>query len=76
METPDIVLSGSERDTLRNLAYGREFGVSLDWIAVQRLKRFGLVEETDLGPKITAGKRPFKPRRSSPSESSGKAGSK
>ena len=58
MKTPDIVLSGSERDTLRNLAYGREYGVSLDWIAVQRLKRFGLVEETDLGPKITAeGKR-------------------
>ena len=37
---------------------GAKFGVSLDWLAVQRLKRFGLVEETDLGPKITAeGKR-------------------
>jgi ribosomal protein S19E (S16A) len=58
METPEIALSGSERDTLRSLAYGREFGVSLDWLAFQRLKRFGLVEETDIGPRITAaGKR-------------------
>jgi hypothetical protein len=69
METPEIGLSGSERDTLRSLAYGREAGVALDWLAVQRLKRFGLVEETDLGPKITAdGKRTIaseaiKPRR-------------
>ena len=41
METPEIALSGSERDTLRALAYGREVGVALDWLAVQRLKRFG-----------------------------------
>jgi hypothetical protein len=47
METPDIALSGSEQDTLlRSLAYGREAGVTIDWLAVQRLKRFGLVEET------------------------------
>ena len=58
METPEMTLSGSERDTLRSLAYGRDAGVPIDWLAIQRLKRFGLVEETDNGPKITAaGKR-------------------
>jgi ribosomal protein S19E (S16A) len=58
METPEIALSGSERDTLRSLAYGREAGVPIDWLAIQRLKRFGLVEETDYGPRVTTeGKR-------------------
>ena len=58
METPEMALSGSERDTPRSLAYGREAGVPIDWLAIQRLKRFGPVEETDGGPKITAeGKR-------------------
>jgi hypothetical protein len=54
VETPEIALSGSERDTLRSLANGQEAGVPIDWLAIQRLKRLGLVEEADYGPMVTA----------------------
>jgi ribosomal protein S19E (S16A) len=54
MKTPEVALSGSERNVLRFLAYGGGGGFPTDWLAIQRLKRFGLVEESDSGPKITA----------------------
>lgn len=50
----DLALSKSERATLRALAYSREGGVVLDWLAVFRLKQRGLVEDAYDGPRITA----------------------
>ena len=58
METPKVSLSPSERLTLHALAQGNENEIAFDWLALQRLKSFGFVEETQHGPKITtAGKR-------------------
>ena len=63
----DLVLSESERATLRNLAYGRDDGVLLDWLAVYRLKQRGLVEDSYVGPRITVeGRRVFGLERVSP----------
>jgi hypothetical protein len=44
-QTPTASLSASERLTLRYIAEGEFRASDLDWIAVQRLKRAGLVEE-------------------------------
>lgn len=54
MHTPEISLSGSERHTLGVLAQGDEPAFGFDWLALQRLKAFGYIEETPIGPKITA----------------------
>jgi hypothetical protein len=54
MLTPEISLSPSERLMLGDLVQGNEPGFTFDWIALQRLKTFGFVEETAHGPKITA----------------------
>lgn len=54
MQTPEITLSSSERHTLGTLAQGGEPAFGFDWLALQRLKTFGYVEETPQGPKITA----------------------
>ena len=63
----ELVLSESERATLRDLAYGRDDGVLLDWLAVYRLKQRGLVEDTYAGPRITAeGRRVIGSERISP----------
>ena len=54
----DVLLSESERATLRGLAYRRDDGLLLDWLTVYRLKQRGLVEESYNGPRITPeGKR-------------------
>ena len=46
METPKVSLSPSERLTLHALAQGNENEIAFDWLALQRLKAFGFVEET------------------------------
>jgi ribosomal protein S19E (S16A) len=52
--TPPLSLSTSERQTLRYMAEGEADPRELDWLALQRLKRAGLVEERSTGPRITA----------------------
>lgn len=44
-EAPIPALSPSERQTLRHLAEGDFPTGDLDWLAVQRLKKMGLVED-------------------------------
>ena len=57
METPVPNLSRSERLILNALAQRHEPEIAFDWLALQRLKSFGFVEETPQGHKITeAGK--------------------
>jgi hypothetical protein len=52
-DTP-VRLSPSEKQTLKDLAAGEHDPFASDWIALQRLKRLGLVEEQDTGRvKIT-----------------------
>jgi hypothetical protein len=48
MEEPDHKLSPSEKRTLQQVAQ-RELEAGVDWVALQRLKRFGLVEERGTG---------------------------
>ena len=56
--TTDVSLSPSERRMLGTVAEGGEQEFMFDWVALQRLKSFGFVEDTPQGPKITAaGKR-------------------
>jgi hypothetical protein len=47
-------LSPSEKRTLQQVAQG-EFDLlgGLDWLALQRLKQIGLVEQRSTGPAIT-----------------------
>ena len=55
METPEISLSTSERRMLASVANGASpLEMPPDWLALQRLRQFGLVEELSLGHKITA----------------------
>lgn len=54
METPEVSLNSSERLALSSLAQWNAQEFTLDWIALQRLKSFGLVEETPQGLKLTA----------------------
>jgi ribosomal protein S19E (S16A) len=53
METPALSLSPSERLTLNHLREGELHAQHLDWVALQRLKRLGLVEERSTGPALT-----------------------
>ena len=63
----DLVLSESERATLRNLAYGCDDSVLLDWLAVYRLKQRGLIEGSYTGPRLTTeGRRVIGLERISP----------
>ena len=52
--TPALSLSTSERQTLRYIAQGQLDPRELDWLALQRLKRAGLIEERGTAPGITA----------------------
>jgi hypothetical protein len=54
METPEVALSPSERMILRDLVTGADLPHQTDWVALQRLRRFGYIEETAAGPHITA----------------------
>lgn len=52
-EAPDTKLSPSEKRTLQHVAEG-ELGVTeLDWVALQRLKKLGLLEDKGGQPRIT-----------------------
>jgi ribosomal protein S19E (S16A) len=44
-QTSTATLSSSERVTLRYIAEGELHASEMDWVAVQRLKTMGLVEE-------------------------------
>ena len=52
--TPALSLSTSERQTFRYIAEGQVDPRELDWLALQRLQRAGLIEERGTGPGITA----------------------
>lgn len=51
---PEPSLSPSEKQTLRHIADGELLPTELDWLAVQRLKQIGFVEERSAGPGLTA----------------------
>jgi hypothetical protein len=54
MDTQDpIRLSPSEGLTLRYIAEGEFHPSELDWVALQRLKHLGLLEERPTGFKLT-----------------------
>ena len=58
METPEIWLSPSERTVLATVAGGADRSeIAPDWVALHRLKQFGLIEEASLGHKVTAAGR-------------------
>ncbi len=45
MEETSITLSPSEKQTLRYVAEAERAANEMDWIALQRLKKLGLIEE-------------------------------
>ena len=53
METRTLSLSPSEKLTLKHLSEGELHTEHLDWVALQRLKRIGLVEDRSSGPALT-----------------------
>ncbi len=53
MESSDSRLSPSEKRTLQHLVEGEFHASELDWIALQRMKGFGLVEEQSAGVAIS-----------------------
>jgi hypothetical protein len=52
-QSPAAYVSSSERQTLRHIAEGELHASELDWVAVQRLKTMGLVEERDRETMLT-----------------------
>ena len=56
-ESPDLRLSPSERLTIKHVAKGEVLEREMDWLAVQRLKAWNLLEEKGAKLKLTqAGK--------------------
>ena len=53
METQALSLSPSEKLTLKHLSEGELHTEHLDWVALQRLERLGLVEDRNSGPALT-----------------------
>jgi hypothetical protein len=51
--TPDLPLSPSEKLTLKHVAQGELLQREMDWLAVQRLKGWGLLEERETRFKLT-----------------------
>jgi len=62
-------LSPSETRTLREVASAELHATELDWVALHRLKRLGLVEELAAGPALTKEGQQTLGRLSSPSSS-------
>jgi hypothetical protein len=54
MENPAPGLSSSEKRTLQKVSEGEFQVAELDWVALQRLKALGLVEERNAVVVITA----------------------
>jgi hypothetical protein len=52
-ESSDPRLSPSERLTLKHVADGKLFEREMDWLAVQRLKAWGLLEQRETRWKLT-----------------------
>jgi ribosomal protein S19E (S16A) len=58
METQEFQLSPSERVILTAKASGADRrGIAPDWVALQSLKQFGLIDEIAQGHKVTAAGR-------------------
>ena len=56
-KSPDLRLSPSERLTIKHVAKGEVLEREMDWLAVQRLKAWNLLEEKGTKLKLTqAGK--------------------
>ena len=53
-KAPDLTLSPSEKRTLQKAAEGEFQVAELDWVALQRLKALGFVEERSTAVVITA----------------------
>src|SRR5215207_4865613 len=53
MQTPALSLSPSQKLTLKHLSEGELHTEHLDWVALQRLKRLGRVEDRSSGPSLT-----------------------
>ncbi len=53
MDDPRIKLSPSEKQTLRYIAEGDRLANEMDWIALQRLKKLGLIEDRASGFALT-----------------------
>ena len=45
LRTPDLALSPSEKLTLKHVAEGELLEREMDWLALKRLKGWGLLEE-------------------------------
>jgi hypothetical protein len=52
-QSSDLGLSPSEKLTLRHVAEGELLEREMDWLAVQRLKAWGLLEERGTRLKLT-----------------------
>ncbi len=48
-----IKLSPSEKQTLRYIAEGDRLASEMDWVALQRLKKLGMIEERGSGFALT-----------------------
>ncbi len=53
MEDTSTKLSPSEKQTLRQVAEGDRLPSEMDWVALQRLKKMGLIEQRGTGFAIT-----------------------
>ncbi len=53
MEETNTKLSPSEKQTLRYIAEGDRLANEMDWIALQRLKKLGLIEDRGSGFALT-----------------------
>ena len=52
-QSPQARLSPSEKLTLKHVAEGELLEREMDWLAIQRLKRWGLLEERGTRLKLT-----------------------
>jgi hypothetical protein len=52
----DAALSPSERQTLKHVAEGELFVSEMDWLALQRLKRLGLLKDGEKPALTQAGR--------------------
>jgi hypothetical protein len=52
-KTPELRLSPSEKRTLKHIAQGELLDREMDWLAIQRLKAWGLLEERGTRLKLT-----------------------
>jgi hypothetical protein len=68
MDTP-LRLSPPEKQTLKHLAAGQNEPSELDWLALLRLKRLGLVEAQSTGRGVRITKEGLRALKGSPATS-------